>query len=445
MIALSLFSDIGIGLSGLQTAQQEMTIVGQNEANAATPGYHAETVAVAERPLSLGGGAVVLSIDRQDDPFLDQARNQAAANQAYWQQEKTTLDELQSLLAPGGKAVLQAPIDNFFAAWNTLAANPESAAARAGVLSSAEALVAAFQNVGGALQNEAASLSEQEIATVSQINADLQSLAKVNAQILTNGTAPSLLDQRDALATDLAKLAGFSASAAPDGTLTVYDQGIPLVNRGNAASLTLNPGPPPSLTSNVFSSLPNPAGGQLAALFDLSANILPNLENELNQLVAKLVGDVNSQHQAGYDLNGNPGQVFFTGSPTLTGLALNPNLLANPSLLAASSAATTPADGSNAAAIYNLFTAGGGQSYDNLLGAAVATLGTTAQAAEHQATSAAETYTAADAAWQNISGVSLDQQAADLVLYQHAYEASAEYISAINTAFGYLLSIGQNL
>jgi flagellar hook-associated protein 1 FlgK len=444
VVPLSLFSDVSIGLSGLNLAQQQMTVVGQNEANANTPGYAAETVLAAPNPLSMGGGAVVLGIQNQDSPFLDQELYATSGQNSYWQEETQVLSQLQSIVAPSGQAALLSPIENFFSAWNTLAANPEDTAARQGVITSAQALVAAFASMGQSLQNEATGLSQSETATVAEINQNLAAVAQLNGEILQSGQQPGFIDQRNAVVQELAKEAGFTAVPQADGTVTIFDQGTPLVTKGEAATITLNQGPPPSLSSSIYSSVPTPSSGTLAALMDLTGNVLPSLENGLNALVQNIFQTVNSQHEAGYDLNGNPGLPFFTGTGTLQGIAVNPQIVANPALVAASSVAGEPANGQNAAAIYNLSTpSAGSPTFDQQLAAVVGNLGITAQAADNEAQNASQAYLAAKTNWQGVSGVNLDQQAADLVLYQRAYQASAEYIASLNTTLGYLMSMGQ--
>jgi flagellar hook-associated protein 1 FlgK len=443
---LSLFSDLYIGLSGLNLAERQMTVVGQNEANATTPDYHDETVSAVANPLAQGGGATILSIDRKDDPFLDADLRSAVGTQAYWQQEQTTLSQLEGVIAPGDQAILQGPIDNFFAAWNTLANNPENAAARAQVIATGQALVEAFQSVNQGLTNIAQDLANGAQNLIGQVNADLQAVASLNSQIAQHGFDPSLADQRDKLAQDLAQLAGFQARPEADGSLTILDQGTPVVTRGQADTLTVNLGPPPSLTSQLYGPLPAPGAGQLGAVLDLAANAIPNIENQLNNLVQAIDNAVNTQHQAGYDLSGNPGQPFFTGAPTLSGIQVNPAIAANPNLLAAASSATTPADGQNAAAIYALASpAAGTPSFDDTLASIVGALGVQAQTAQDQLQQANTAQTAAVQAWQNVSGVDLNTEAANLLLEEKAFEGSAEYIQVLNTTMGYLLAIPQTL
>ena len=64
------------------------------------------------------------------------------------------------------------------------------------------------------------------------------------------------------------------------------------------------------------------------------------------------MSQVNTQNEAGYDLNGNAGTALFTGTGAGT-IAVSASIAANPSLIAAGNG-SGPLDGSNAEAMANL-------------------------------------------------------------------------------------------
>jgi flagellar hook-associated protein 1 FlgK len=80
-----------------------------------------------------------------------------------------------------------------------------------------------------------------------------------------------------------------------------------------------------------------------------------------------------------------------------------------------------------------------GQTLGSAYATLVTTLGSRGQEAQVAAQAAQAVLTRAQTTQQSISGVNLDQQAADLVSYQQAYQAAAQVIAAAQTLFNSLL------
>jgi flagellar hook-associated protein 1 len=81
-----------------------------------------------------------------------------------------------------------------------------------------------------------------------------------------------------------------------------------------------------------------------------------------------------------------------------------------------------------------------GQTLDSYYIGLVATVGSQGQNAENAAQATQAVLTQAQNAQQSVSGVDLDQQAADLVSYQQAYQAAAQVISTAETVFQNLIA-----
>lgn len=102
-----------------------------------------------------------------------------------------------------------------------------------------------------------------------------------------------------------------------------------------------------------------------------------------------------------------------------------------------------PESGSNASRLAALWTATGATPAGTLQQAVIGFgtgLGANAQQAQNLSTAASAQVTTANANLQTIAGVSTDQQAVTLTNYQQAYQAAAQVISAIHTAFESLLA-----
>ncbi|MDJ0739294.1 MAG: flagellar hook-associated protein FlgK [Gammaproteobacteria bacterium] len=83
---------------------------------------------------------------------------------------------------------------------------------------------------------------------------------------------------------------------------------------------------------------------------------------------------------------------------------------------------------------------GGTATFANTYGALIADVGTKTHQADNNATVQEHLLSQAEAAKSEVSGVNLDEEAADLVRFQQAYQAAAQVINVANTLFDSLLS-----
>jgi flagellar hook-associated protein 1 FlgK len=84
-----------------------------------------------------------------------------------------------------------------------------------------------------------------------------------------------------------------------------------------------------------------------------------------------------------------------------------------------------------------------GETLSGAYGSLVGQVGSVGQAASFNAQAASGVLNQVQSVQQSISGVNLDQQAANLIMYQQAYQASAQVISSAETLFNDLLTAVQ--
>lgn len=140
---------------------------------------------------------------------------------------------------------------------------------------------------------------------------------------------------------------------------------------------------------------------------------------------------------------------FFAGTDART-LAVDATLAANPNRLAAAqlnvaAGLFSPGDPSNAQALANLrtsrFLAGNTQTPAEFLGALTGTVGALGGAAQTDMQAREAMVAASDAQRRSTSGVSLDEEMADMVRFQHAFEASARFIKTVDEMMRTVLEI----
>src|ERR1700676_5465098 len=99
------FAAIGVGLSGMNAAREELDVTGNNIANASTPGYVRERANLAAMPPPtptllmpsgrVGQAVLVLGTSRLNDPNADAQALSAQADAAGAAQSQAVLSQAQ--------------------------------------------------------------------------------------------------------------------------------------------------------------------------------------------------------------------------------------------------------------------------------------------------------------------------------------------------------------
>jgi flagellar hook-associated protein 1 FlgK len=242
----------------------------------------------------------------------------------------------------------------------------------------------------------------------------------------------------------LSELVDVAVTNANDGSLTITTaNGAPLV--AGAQSFALSTAPDPntgfqhilSQGTDVTSTF---TGGQLAGLLEARDQAIPSVLSNLDNLAAAIINAVNYQNQRGYDLNGSKGSNVFQPvvqpSPgSNAGAAENMAMaITDPSQIAASSNGTQ-GDNANALAMANIQSKAlaNGETATDFYSNLVSTVGNYVSSATDEQEAVGLVLTQLQNQRSDVSGVSLDEEAANLIRYQRAYEAAAEVVAAINT------------
>jgi flagellar hook-associated protein 1 FlgK len=173
--------------------------------------------------------------------------------------------------------------------------------------------------------------------------------------------------------------------------------------------------------------------GNLGGTLQARDQEIPAIQTQLNTLATGLANSVNGVQVSGFDRNGNVGTDLFT-PPSSTAAAANLSVaFTDPSLIAASSDGSAGSNG-NAQALYALSTQAivAGQTPSDYYSGIVFNVGNAASTAAAEQTASGLVLQQLNDQRGAVSGVSLDEEAANLVSFQNAYSASAQVITAIN-------------
>jgi len=448
---MSLGSSLSISLQALLASQAGLSVTSNNIANVNTPGYSREVANFEESPpetfgnLQFGTGVNLTSITAVRDNVLQLRLNQEAQSQGKLDTFTTGMNQVQVLFNEPAGAGLQNLISQFFSSFQQLSADPTNAGLRQSVISDAQTLTAGFNQTAAALQTQQTSADQGVVQTVAQINQLTSQIATLNSEIsapaVSGQASNALVDQRNLEINQLSQLVDVQSITA-DGTnltlttsagaeLVVGSQSFNLTTQTNAATGFQDVY---SQGSNITSAI---TGGNLAGDIQLRDQEVPELQNQLDTLANGLATSVNTQQAAGFDLNGNAGTNLFVPPTGVTGAALNLKVaITDPNLIAASGDGT-PGDNANATALANLQNQNiiSGQTPINYYSGLVYQVGNdTANATSNLS---AENLLIQQLQDQQsaVSGVSLDQEGANLVQYQNAYNAAAKVASVVATLF----------
>jgi flagellar hook-associated protein 1 FlgK len=454
----SLNASLASALSGLTAEQGALATTTNNVANANTPGYSRQVPILVTSdptvidPLTFGSGVTLQSIESIRDPILESRIQQETQSQGQLNSLVSALQQTQTNFASNPGDITTA-ITNFFDSVNQLSTNPSELSLRQGVLTAADNLATAFNDTANNLTAQNADIDQSVVQSVGQINTLTQQIAQLNGQVSDLQTlgesAGSFIDQRTQAIDQLSSLVDVAVIPS-DNTLTLTTgNGTPLVIGQTAFPLQTQLSVSGlhdvyAQGTDVTSSI---VSGQLGGQLTARDQQIPAIQTQLDTLAADLANAVNTVQTGGFDLNGNPtGSVNLSGNPQapvnlftpppagVTGAAASLSVaITNPALIAASSDGS-PGSNGNAEALYALNSQPvvSGQTPTDYYSGIVADVGNATSTATAEQTASGLVLQQLNDQNSAVSGVSLDEEAANLVQYQQAYSASAQIITAIN-------------
>ena len=473
---------INAAVRGMAAAQTALNTMGHNVSNANTEGYSRQRVNVSPatpiptpgfntpvRLASLGSGTQINGIHRLRDEYLDlQVRRENAtlgSNESLAENVKLIEDIFHEPSDTG----LSALLDKFFNSWHTLTSNPETPGVRAVVRDQAATLANALNDASARLLTQRAEIDSQIKNALTDINLYTTQIAQLNDQIaevqVGGGSANQLLDQRDLLLEKMSKLVKVHTVQHEDGKVWVYLQGRALVAGNIQTPLEFRPNAEGPYSDILYEGKVVPqadTGGSIGALLQLRDEIIgrekfrtpvpgvpdtPNgILHRLDTLAETLAREVNALHRAGSLTDGTPSGIDFfvnringsglTGAGQIAVNSLIMNGTAGLELIATGGTPSTgPGDTGTAkliAALRNKATMGPTATFEDDYRNFLAGLGVLGQSSQRMVKNQSEVLNHLSQRKEEVSGVNMDEEMADMVRYQHAYQASARALNAFD-------------
>jgi flagellar hook-associated protein 1 len=462
----STFGGLEISKRSLFTHQTALTTTGHNIANANTRGYTRQTVNfVASKPIEapgmmrsnapgqLGQGVEFSSINRIRERFLDEQFYNENTSLGEWSVRQDTLEKLESIMNEPSDTGIRKVMDQFWNAWQELSKQPDNLESRAVVKESAIALADAFNHTYTKMSDLARDLNDNLAVKTTEVNSSLQMIARLNEEIFRieglGNNANDLRDQRDILVDDLSKVINVEVIEQTSGYQV--RMGDTVLVEGRQATLFDAAAAEAGYTSGNLKS------GQLFGLKH-SVNVhLNHYQMHMNAMVKKIADAVNDVHSQGYTLQtpltaGGPFFQYDVANPSAS-IKVHDDITSNVENIAASkrfyddNGVLKVVKGNNELALelagmknnkYS-FNDGGitgiilnNGTFDEFFRAVIGELGVQTQEAIRQTDNQQVLVEQVESRRQSVSGVSLDEEMANMIKFQHAYNAAARAMTTFD-------------
>jgi len=454
---------VDIARQALTADQEALNVTSNNVANQNTAGYTREvvsfqTVDAVTLSGSTFGSGVTASATSQRDRVLEQRVQQQTQTQAQSGALESALQQIQNIFglssttSSASSTVLGSATDSFFSSLSALAGDPSDTATRQSVLSAANTLAGAFNSASNQLAQTSSSLNQEVVSDVGQVNSLTTTIATLNAQITSsspNADAGTLEDQRQLAIAQLSQLVGLDQiSTGQNGITLTTSGGAVLVSGSQSFALsTTQVGGTTHILAGVGDQdvTSNLTGGDLGGVLQARDQRLPEYQNALDSLAFGIGTLVNQQNELGVDGNGSPGGALFALPATQSGAAAQIQVVTtDPNAVAAAAPGEGSAGNANASALADLSSASiaGGQTASGFLASFLGQIGSDTAAATTNNTAQQATLTQLTTQRDSLSGVSLDEEAANLTQYQRAYQAAAQVFNIANSILASALNLG---
>jgi flagellar hook-associated protein 1 FlgK len=471
----SLFSALSSAGQSLQAFEQAIDVVQNNVTNANSPGYADQVPELVSQSFQTGNqvvsGGVQETTQDTRSTYADTAVQQQLSLQGMYQQLQTSLTPLESVFDVSSSSPIPSALNQLFQSFSAWSSQPTNTNYQSAVIDAAQQVGSAFQQAAVQLGQIQTSTVNDIQSTVTQINQDAAAIQTYNQQMAQNSQPNAGLSaQLESSLENLSTLANVQVLPGNGGMVTVLLGGQTTLVEGtqvnaiqavnNTASNNGNPGAAPNISiedsdgNDITSQITT---GSLAGLLNVNNTVLPSLigggqqVGGLNTLAQGLADSVNAVLEQGSTTDTPP---YQAGSPLFTYNAASPSgiagtLAVSPTITGSQLAAadTGPPFVANGAAL----TLAGldssspgpvdGQGFTQYFSSLTSSVGNAVNNANTEVTAQSQLVAQAQSLQQQVSGVSLDEEATRLVQLQNSYDAASKVVTVIDDTLQTLMTM----
>ncbi len=319
---MSLFGSIHLGSNALRANQIAMQVVGQNIANANTPGYIREETVLAPAmsqkigSLTLGLGVQVEAVVQKIDKFLEERLRSAVSDQSSAEAQQDTHAQLEQVVGSLNESGVAPSMTRFFNSVSQILNQPEDVSARNQAVLDAQTLTHEINTLAQNVGRLRFDVNEQIAGIADRINGLVEQIRDLNRQITetegganTKSEAVGLRDRRQVSLEKLAELVNIRVKEQDTGSVTVYVGSQFLVNAGimNRVTASFSSDRGMSAATIRFVGFDSPleaTAGQLHGMATVRDDALGGFLDKLNDFAGTLAFEFNKVFAGGQGLRG---------------------------------------------------------------------------------------------------------------------------------------------
>jgi len=481
---------LGIGKSGLNVSKKALEVTGHNLSNVNTEGFSRQRVMQSTSlPVSVGGfvqgtGVKVDGVRRFNDEFIDKRLSNALSNNQFYESRTEHLEQVESIFNELDSDGLNQILNKFFNSFRELANQPENETIRSVVRDNANLVVKDFRRIRGTLDTQAGNIDRKIQNSVSDVNQLLHHIADLNGKITSiesaQGETGDLRDQRDVALRNLSENFKIHTYTDEKNRFIVTAQGIGTLVTGlhtqELATVTQNKNDSSNGMNGsveiVLKDRPSQKitdmfkGGTLSAIVKVRNEDLKKLQSDIDGIAYQFTTSVNTIHRQGFvnrpiiiGADGKPAAVDQKG--LTTGLDffkqplsveeagneidLSDSVKKDLSNIAAALAPNAPGDNRVAIGISKLqherISGDGSITLEEKYLQTIGSIGLETGKARLDAEQASGILAQANSLRERLTGVSIDEETANMIRFQQAYQASAKIMQAADDMFKTVLEL----
>lgn len=452
-----------------------------------TPGFPSPGLNTGKTAGHIGTGVQAHSVQRIRDEFIDRQYRQETNKLGYWQSTTKSISQMEDIMSEPSEFGLNQAFTEFWKSMEDIVTNPKDTAARQVMISKGQSLAESFNYIDAQLKQIQGNIGNEINVKTKEVNNILKQIADLNGQIQAvepNGYMPNdLYDARDALVDKLNDIipvsittekSGGNALAIAEGSMTISfkttdGQSITLVKGKEYAALSTNnatgaitgdvdangeypefdnisisglssnheKNPPTANIATVNYNQLESSKGSLMSLIDAFGHsngegIYPEMLSQLDLLASEFIEKFNAVHEDGFDLNGDKGKPFFSGTSAKDFKVVT----TKPSEVAASSEENEVGNNQNMLKLSELQskvqTALQGGTFQSFYKSLVGDLGVKGQQAVTLEYNSITLRLQIENNRASHNSVSLDEEMTNMITFQQAYNANARMITVID-------------
>ncbi len=473
---------LNVGQSGLDSSKKSLSTAGHNIANANTEGYSRQrTLQQTGTPIGygnlvLGTGARVTSVERFHDQHAEKKLQLALTEHNFNKSRNFQLSQVEGVFNEIDAEGFSNVLNTFFNSFRELSKQPDDETIRSVVRDSAGLVVRDFKRTKRSLNELQTALDRAVNISVTDINTLMQQVGDLNVKIRSiengHGETGDLRDQRDLMVRKLSEFFEITTYVGEDGQFTINAEGVGSLVVGNhvqelvAAKSHQSEGHHEGSVEVFIKGRAKKVShkfvsGRMRALLDTRDVELKSFQEKVDGLAYDIAKSVNAIHRRGY-----VNKTFQSNAPqgnndALTGInffkeptsrfaaaeqiSLSDEVSSDLKNIATAFVPDSPGDNRISIAISKLQSSKildeGTATFEEAYQKGIGKIGLETAKARVNEEQTLGVLTQIKAMKERVSGVSIDEETANMIRFQHVYDASARVMSVAEQMFDTVLSI----